>query len=187
MSQQISIQDIVDEITQPNVVCVIDNEVPQHPEEQYLHIIYSLIHIVKQCVVKAMHTPYIHIKDVKGNFLFNERLNIVEDPINLIALDIASDCDIHLIKIKGTAIIYYCATTSNWLANTNRFYLNKINLTNGTIDELAYKKAGYTILNMVREGENIAKDVAIDTNVTVHSYDRDTKYWEIEFCMKKLW
>ncbi|OED38854.1 hypothetical protein AB832_04320 [Flavobacteriaceae bacterium (ex Bugula neritina AB1)] len=124
MSQNINIQGLVNEITQPNAVCVIDNEVPKNSEKRHLHMLYGLVNIVKKCIQKKMYHPYIHIKDIDGNFLFNDRLHIEEAAINQIAINNPAYCDIHLIKHQGTSKIYYCASTPDTLADNNRYYMD---------------------------------------------------------------
>ncbi len=180
MAQEINIQEFVDEITQPNVECVIDNEVPEDEAERFGHIVYSLITIIRQCIRKQMLHPYLHIKDVNGNFLFNSRLVITESPVNIMAMDNLAYCDIHLIKKGATSEVYYCATTPDTLADNNRFYLNRINFTNGVLDRNAYEKATQVIIKMIRKNEHIAPGTPMDASITVHHYEPESKVWEIE-------
>lgn len=181
MSQNINIQGLVNEITQPNAVCIIDNEVPKNPEKRYLHIMYSLINIVKKCILKEVYNPYIHIKDVHGNFLFNDRIRIEDNTINQTVINNPGYCDIHLIKRKDSLSVYYCATTPDSLADNNRFYMDQINFSNGILDKIAYEKAGIVILDMVKKGENIGSNTPVDTSVTVHNFEPDSKHWVIEY------
>lgn len=181
MESNIDIQELVNEITQPNVVCAIDNKVPKNPEERSLHILFSLMNIVKGCIQKDMYHPYIHIKDVDGNLLFNNRIEINKESINQTAINNPGYCDINLIKEKDSLNIYYCATTPDTLADNNRFYMSYINFTNGKLDKVAYEKAATTILNMVKEGEGIDKNTPIDTSVTVHNYHPNSNFWTIEY------
>ncbi|WP_298547659.1 hypothetical protein [uncultured Aquimarina sp.] len=187
MSQNINIQELVNEITQPNAVCVIDNEVPENPEKRHLHLIYSLVNIVKQCIQKEMYHPYIHIKDIQGNFLFNDRLHIEDANINQTAINNPGYCDIHLIMQKDTSKIYYCATTPDTLADNNRYYIDQVNFTNGTIDTIAYKKAAFAILDMIKKGEKLDLNQSIDTSVTVHNYEPNSKHWSIEYYQINCW
>lgn len=181
MPSKTNIQKLVDEITQPNAVCVINNEVPENEEDRFLHILYSLITLIKGCISKEVYHPYIHIKDVYGNFLFNDRLHIHEWKVNQIAIGNSGYCDIHLIKKKGSKAVYYYAATPDTLADNNRFYLSHINFSNGEINEIAYQIAATSILKMVKEGEGIDKNTPIDTSVTVHNYDPNSKFWMIEY------
>ncbi len=76
MFQNSNIQELVNKITQPDATCKLDYEVPQVLEERHLCLISSLIEGVKLCVRNTMYTPYVHIKDAKGDFIFNNRLKI---------------------------------------------------------------------------------------------------------------
>jgi hypothetical protein len=42
MSQNFNIQEFVNEIIQPNALCVVANEVLENPEKRHLHTLYSL-------------------------------------------------------------------------------------------------------------------------------------------------
>jgi len=185
MSQKINIRELVDEISQPNVVCVIDNEIPVAPEESHLHIIYSLVNIVKQCISKKLYNPYIHIKDVHGTLFFNNRLHIEQANISEKAVNNPGYCNIHLIKNENSLTVYYCATTPKSLTNDNQFYLNQINFSNGTLNEKAYEIAAVAIVKMVKEGEHIDHKTPIDTSLTVHNYEQETKQWRIECHWRK--
>lgn len=181
MLHNIQIQELVDEIWHPDIVCKIDNEVPKNVEDRYLHILYSLVNIVKRCVTKGLHSPYIHIKDVHGELLFNDRLNIINKRINKFILYKPEYCEIHLIKKRNSLAVYYYAFTPQSIADNNRFYLNQINFSNGTLNLEAYQKAATAILKMVKKGGAIDDNTLMDTSVTLHNYDPDTKQWSIDY------
>jgi hypothetical protein len=187
MSQNIDIQEIVNEITQPNAVCVIGNEVPENPNKRYLHILYSLMNIVKKCILKEVSSPYIHIKDVHGNFLFNDRIHIGGHIINLTAINNPGYCDIHLIKRNNSLSAYYYAATPDSLTDNNRFYMAQINFSNGILNSIAYEKAAIVILDMVKKGENMDSNTPVETSITVHNFEPDSKHWVIEYNQTNNW
>ncbi len=185
MSQNINIQELVNEIGQPNAVCLINNDVPKNPEERNLHIIYSLVNIVKQCIIKGMYTPYIHVKDIHGKLHFNDRLYIKETEVDQEAMNYPGYCDIHLVKSKDSLTAYYCATTPKSMANNQSFYLNIINFSNGTLDREAYEQAKEAILNMVKREEGIDDSTNVNTSFTVHNYEAKDKTWQIVYYTSK--
>ncbi len=188
MNLHINIHELVNEITQPNAVCVVNNEVPENVEERFLHTLYGLLKTVKSCILKEMYHPYIHIKDIHGTFLFNDRLHICEEGVNNMAMNNPGYCDIHLVQKKHSSDVYYCATISDLLADDHKFYMNKINFVNaGDLNSVAYKEAGKSIMNMVKKGEGIDKNTPLDTSVTVHDYDPNSKLWTVVFFTRSVY
>jgi hypothetical protein len=184
MSQNINIQELVDEISQPNVVCVIGNKVPKNPEDNYLHVIYSLVNIIRRCIYQKLYNPYIHIKDIHGKLLFNDRLHIADIDINQIAIRNAGYYDIHLIKRKNSLMVYYCVITPE-LITQNKPYINRINFTDGIFEEIAYRKAADVLIKMIKKEEKINHSASVNSSITVHNYEPDTQQWCIEHFIKR--
>lgn len=183
--QNINIQELVNEITQPDAVCLINDEVPETSEKRYLHLIYGLANVVKQCFQKEMYNPYLHIKDGNGDFLYNDRLYIEESKIYTFALKNTSECEIHLIKKEDSLGFYYHAITQQSLTNDNRFYLEEIDFNDGVFGEKMYDEAADSIIKMIKKRENIRNNIQLITSTVVHNYKPKTKQWSIEHWNRK--
>ncbi|WP_103867302.1 hypothetical protein [Aquimarina sp. I32.4] len=179
MLQNINIQKLVDEISQPNVVCEIDNEIPKNAEGRYIHIIYTLVNIVRPCMYKKLFNPYIHIKDIHGKLLFNDRLHIADTAINEIAIKNARYFDVHLVRRKDSLMVHYCVVTPELIAQ-NRPYVNRINFTDGVFKEVAYRKAASIIIKMIKDKEKMDHNSSENFSITVHNYEPETQKWCIE-------
>ena len=185
MFQNSNIQELVNKITQPDVTCKLDYEVPQVSEERHLCLISSLIEVVKLCVRNTMYTPYVHIKDAKGDFIFNNRLKIENSRLNLLAINNLGDCEIHWIKRKNALNAYYCVSISDSQGYKGERQLNKINFSNAAFNEKSDTSAAHIILKAIIRIEKIDTTMVKDTSVTIHNFEPSTSSWRIENHMRK--
>ncbi len=185
MFQNSNIQDLVNEITQPDVICTLEDEMPQVSEERHLYLISSLLEVVKLCVKNTMYTPYVHIKDAKGDFIFNNRLKIENSKLNLLAINNPGDCEIHWVKTKHALNAYYCVSIPDSEGYKAERYLNKINFSKGAFNERSDSSAAHIILKAITRIEKIDTAKARDTSVTIHDFEPNTSAWRIECHMKK--
>ncbi len=181
---EINIQKLVDDVSSPTAVCVLDSEI-NDPQSRKNYVSYALLNLVRQCVSKELYDPYIHIKDITGRLYFNDRLHIIKDEMLPVAILDRGTYEVHFVQNQDSMLVSSCGETP-YLANKNTV-LNQINFTgDGELTDKAFIGASKIIINKIKEKQGVPLDSLGDTNLVVHYHDTLKKEWHLTFFEKSF-
>ncbi|KAA1243103.1 hypothetical protein [Aquimarina sp. RZ0] len=179
-------QNFIDGIIQPDLLVTLETYDSCEDDRKYQFILAELCNQVKTFALRQKFTPFIQLKDNKGNFIFNDRLTIkVEtdgvkdfyDSFNEHHTDlIYNDSD----KYSACYLVSYM-TAKGPLTSIGKIILeHKLSELNSIeIISLLHKPIKDSVNYLVENGEVFPDEFNINPKPLCHHYDDKKKKWTI--------
>lgn len=177
MTNDINIQQVVQQIWHPNVTLSFNSG-----NDSYHSLLFNLVRLARQIVHEKLHTPFVQVKDIKGNLFYNDYITITYDQETV--LDMMEDFDfaIDLIHNHKYPNELFCSLYSEEKINSPiTFDCMSPHITNRKLNKMEYLKvisdfADTHKLSRRFSGEDKGK-------VLVHKIDLKRKTWAITTIM----
>ncbi len=181
-----NLQSFINGIIDPNISQVI-REYSTYPEKrQYESIVAILCDYAKEFAFKEINTPYIQLKDDKGNFVYNNRLSIevigdkekLRTPKEKYSVNIIDD-------MKDKRKVFCMLTYFSDKGRETSFGGITFPKDKSEIGLLEYvHAAGQSVTNEIAElqeqGHFFGEEIKISFNFLFHHYDENTQTWTIQ-------